>query len=144
MEYYFFTDVYADRHLIDFYIVSFKLKDKSCVITKEWEGKEYITEILDWEAFKENAYDIVLYEYGDEIGKFSDIELALIEAYRMACIEAGRYMPKTIEPALGIGNPPLEILKRAFPFDYKPEVFPKDLDKYLEDLVKKVDIEIAE
>ncbi len=144
MEYFFFPDVYADRYLIDFYVVSFKLRDKSCVITKEWEGMEYIVKILDWEAFKNSAYDIVLYEYGDEIGRFSDIELALLEAYKKSYIEARRHMPQNIEPALGMGNPPIEVLERVLPFEYKPEAFPQNLDNYLEELVKKVEVETTE
>ncbi|MFN3599282.1 MAG: hypothetical protein ACK4VK_06070 [Aquificaceae bacterium] len=144
MEYFFFPDVYADRNLIDHYVISFKLKDKSCVETREWEGREYIVKVLDWESFKKSAYDIVLYEYGDEVGRFSDVEIALSEAYKMACIDAGRQLPKTIEPALGIGNPPMEVLERVFPLDYKLEAFPKDLDKYLENLVKNLETETPE
>lgn len=144
MEYFFFPDLYADRYLIDFYVISFKLKDKSCIMTKEWEGREYITKVLDWEAFKNNAYDIVLYEYGDEIGRFSDIELALLESYKMAYMEAKRHAPKSIEPALGIGNPPIEVLERVLPFEYKIEAFPENLDVYLEELVKSVEVETTE
>ncbi len=144
MEFFFFPDVYADRHLIDSYVISFKLRDESCVITREWEGKRYITEILDWQEFKRNAYDIVLYEYGDEVARFSDIELALTEAYKMACMEASRRLPKRIEPALGLGCPPLDIVKRVFPFSFKLEAFPKDLNKFLDELVRNVEIETLE
>ncbi|MFN7064812.1 MAG: hypothetical protein ACK4OF_01485 [Aquificaceae bacterium] len=144
MEYFFFPDIYADRSLIDFYVISFRLRDKSCVETREWEGREYITKVLDWECFRRSAYDIVLYEYGDELGRFSDIELALSEAYRRACLEASRQIPRRIEPALGVGNPPREVLKRVFPLEYEPEPFPEDLDRYLEDLVKNLETETPE
>ncbi|MFN3471573.1 MAG: hypothetical protein ACK4LT_06385 [Aquificaceae bacterium] len=144
MEFFFFPDVYADRYLVDSYVLSFKLRNKACVKTREWEGREYITEILDWEEFKKSAYDIVLYEYGDEVARFSDIELALSEAYRMACIEASRRIPKVIEPALGIGSPPLDVLKRVFPFNFVHEAFPEDLNKFLDDLVKNLETETME
>ena len=107
-------------------------------------GREYITEVLDWEEFKKSAYDIVLYEYGDEVARFSDIELALSEAYRMACLEASRRIPKVIEPALGIGSPPLDVLKRVFPFNFTHEAFPEDLNKFLDDLVKNLETETME
>lgn len=125
MQFYFFTDVYAGRHLIDIYAVSFRLEDRSCVKTVEWEGREYIKEVLDWEVFKSSIKEIVLYEYGEEIARFSDIELALSEAYRMSCIEASKRMPKVIEPAFGPGNPPPEVVKRVFPLSYKPTPFRK-------------------
>ncbi len=144
MEFYFFPDVYADRYLIDAYIISFKLKDKSCVRTREWESREYVTEITDWETFKKSVHEIVLYEYGDEVARFSDIETALSEAYKMACLEASRRSPKVIEPALGIGNPPLEVVERVFPLSFKKEAFPKDLDKFLEDLIRNLEIETIE
>ncbi len=144
MELYFFPDVYADRYLVDSYIISFKLKDKSCVETRELEGREYVVQVHDWEAFKENAYDIVLYEYGDEVARFSDIETALSEAYKMACLEASRRIPKVIEPALGVGNPPIEVVERVFPLSFKAEAFPEDLDSFLDHLVKNVEIETLE
>ncbi len=144
MEFYFFPDVYADRYLVDAYIISFKLKDKSCVETRELEGREYVVQVHDWETFKEKAYDIVLYEYGDEVARFSDIETALSEAYKMACLEATRRSPKVIEPALGVGNPPIEVVERVFPFSFQPDAFPQDLDRYLDELVKNVEIETLE
>ncbi|MCS7170961.1 MAG: hypothetical protein N3D14_05570 [Aquificaceae bacterium] len=144
MEFYFFPDVYADRYLVDAYIVCFKLRDVSCVNTKEWEGRAYITEVLDWDTFKKNAYDIVLYEYGDELARFSDIGLALSEAYKMACLEASKRTPKVIEPALGLGSPPPEVLEKVFPLSYKPTNFPENLDAFLENLIKNVDVETLE
>lgn len=144
MEFYFFPDVYADRYLIDAYIVSFKLRDRSCIRTREWEGREYVVEVLDWEIFKENAHDIVLYEYGDEVARFSDIETALSEAYKMACLEASKRMPRVIEPALGVGNPPTEVLERVFPLSFRAEAFPEDLDRYLNELVKNLEVETLE
>lgn len=144
MEFYFFPDVYADRHLVDAYIVSFRLRDRRCIRTREWEGREYITEVLDWEAFKENAYDVVLYEYGDEVARFSDIEIALSEAYKMACLEASRRLPRAIEPALGLGNPPLEVIRKVFPISFSVEPFPEDLDGFLEELIKNLEVETLE
>lgn len=144
MQSYFFTDVYADRHLINIYAVSFSLEDESCVKTVRWEGKEYIREVLDWEVFKRSAKDIVLYECGDEIAKFSDIETALSEAYRMSCIEASKLMPKVIEPALGFDNPPPEVINRVFPLTYKLTPFPKNLNAFLDNLVKSVEVEDME
>ncbi|MCS6957890.1 MAG: hypothetical protein RMK75_05465 [Aquificaceae bacterium] len=144
MEFYFFPDVYADRYLVDTYIVSFKLRDKSCVKTREWESREYITEVLDWEAFKESAYDIALYEYGDEVARFSDIETALSEAYKMACLEASKRLPKVIEPAMGVGNPPKEVLDRVFPLSYRLENFPEDINAYLDNLIKNLEVETLE
>ncbi len=144
MEFFFFPDVYADRYLIDYYVVSFELRDTSCVHTVEVEGRKYISEVLDWEHFKENARSIVLYEYGDEVARFSDIETALKEAYKMACLEASRRMPKEIIPALGVGNPPLEVVKRVFPIAFELEEFPENLEAYLDNLVKQVQVETFE
>ncbi|MCS7262456.1 MAG: hypothetical protein NZ560_03460 [Aquificaceae bacterium] len=144
MEFYLFPDVYADRYLVDTYVISFRLKDRSCVRTVEWQGKQYIREVPDWEAFKRGAYQIVLYECGEEIARFSDIETALSEAYRMACLEASKRLPKVIEPALGLGNPPPEVVRRVFPLSYKPLPFPEDLKSFLEDVVKSVEVETIE
>lgn len=144
MDFYFLIDVYADRHLIDAYIISFRLYDKSCVRVAEYEGREYVVEVLDWEAFKKSAKEVVLYEYGDEIARFSDIEVALSEAYRMSCIEASKRMPKVIEPAIGIGNPPPEVVEKVFPLNYKLTPFPENLDSFLEELVKNLEIESFE
>ncbi|MCS6999033.1 MAG: hypothetical protein NZL86_06545 [Aquificaceae bacterium] len=144
MEFYFFPDVYGDRQLVDIYVISFRLDNKECVRTWEWEGREYIREVLDWEAFRNSAYDIVLYEYGDEIARFSNIEVALSEAYKMSCLEASKRLPKVIEPALGPGNPPIEVVKRVFPLSYKPTLFPEDLNSFLEDLVRNLQVETLE
>lgn len=144
MEFYFFPDVYADRYLIDTYIIAFKLADRSCVETRQWEGREYVVRVLDWETFKKSAYDIILYEYGDEIAQFSDIETALSEAYKMACLEASKRIPKVIEPAMGPGNPPPEVIQRVFPLQFRPEPFPDNLEAYLDHLVKNLEIETIE
>ncbi|RMH80637.1 MAG: hypothetical protein D6674_03105 [Acidobacteria bacterium] len=144
MEFYFFPDVYADRFLVDYYIVAFKLKDKGCVETREWEGREYITRVLDWECFKRSAYDIVIYEFGDELARFSDIETALSDAYKMACLEASRRVPSSIVPATGIGSPPVEVIKKVFPMPFDFEPFPEDVDSFLDQLVKKVEVQTIE
>jgi hypothetical protein len=143
MEFFFFTDVYADRYLIDYYIVSFKLFDESVVSTKEWEGRKYITDIKDWEAFKESAYDIVLYEFGDEVERFNDIETALRTAYRMAYTEASRRVPKSTLPSIGIGSPPIDVIKRVFPVSFEFEIFPEDLDLFLDRIVRETEEEIT-
>ena len=143
MEFFFFPDVYADRYLIDYYIVSFKLLDESMISTQEWEGRKYITDIKDWEAFKESAYDIVLYEFGDEVERFNNIETALKTAYRMAYTEASRRVPKSILPSIGIGSPPIDVIKRVFPVSFEFEIFPKDLDLFLDRIVKETEEEIT-
>lgn len=144
MEFFFFPDVYADRELIDFYIITFKLKDKRSVKTQKWEDREYIVEILDWQAFKESAYDIVLYEFGDEIARYDDIETALAEAYKMAYLSAQRLEPNDIVPAMGMGNPPLDLIKRVFPKPFHLDKFPEDLDSYLDQVVKSVELKVIE
>ncbi len=142
MEFFFFTDVYADKHLIDYYVVAFKLKDESAVETKEWEGKKYITHIKSWDAFKDSAYDIVLYEFGDEVERFTDIENALKTAYKMAYVEASRKIPKSVVPSIGIGSPPIEAIRKTFPAVFVFEPFPKDLDGFLERIVRESEGEI--
>jgi hypothetical protein len=141
MEFFFFTDVYADRHLIDYYIITFKLLDEGVVITKEWEGRKYITEIKNWEEFKRNAYDIVLYEFGDEVERFTDIETALRTAYKMAYTEASRKVPKSILPSVGIGAPPVDVIRRVFPVNFEFERFPANIDLFLEKIVKETEEE---
>ncbi|NPB08021.1 MAG: hypothetical protein GXN96_03735, partial [Aquificae bacterium] len=83
-ELFFFIDVYGDRELIDYYILSFKLEDLSSVELVKQSGKYYIRRVKDWEKFKESAKEIHLYEFGDEIERFGDIETALREAYKIA------------------------------------------------------------
>ncbi len=144
MEFFFFPDVYADRELIDFYIITFKLKDKGSVRTLMWEDKEYIVEVLDWQAFKNSAYDIVLYEFGDEVARYSDIETALSEAYKMAYISAQRLEPNDIVPAMGVGNPPVDVIKRVFPKPFRLDPFPQDLESYLDNLVRSVELKVTE
>ncbi|AAC06532.1 hypothetical protein [Aquifex aeolicus] len=144
MEFFFFIDVYADRELVDYYIVTFKLDDLSSVELTGSQGKYYIRGIRDWEKFKEEAYDITLYELGDEVDRFKDIETALREAYRIAIGEAVRRGAKNIVPAIGFGNPPPEVVERVYPEELKFEKFPEDLDAFLDRIVKEVSLETTE
>jgi hypothetical protein len=66
VELFFFPDVYADRELVDYYIVTFELEDLSCVEIMDLDGKHYIKEVLDWDLFRKRAKHIVLYELGDK------------------------------------------------------------------------------
>jgi len=143
MEFFFFLDVYADRQLIDYYILSFRLGNLKSVELKEWSGKSYIVGIRDWEKFKRTAYDIVLYELGDEIERFRDIETAFREGYKIAYREAARRGAKRILPAIGHGNPPVEIVKRFFPVEPEFERFPEDIDSFLEEIVKNTPREVS-
>ncbi len=138
MDFFFFPDVYADRQLIDYYVLSFKLRNTDMIRTKNLEGREYIVEILDWSAFKDSAYDIVLYEFGDEIDRYEDIEQAIRSAYSMAYAEALRSNPKSIQPAMGYGNPPLDVILRTFPAEVGFEPFPERLEEYLDNLVRDI------
>ncbi|NPA32782.1 MAG: hypothetical protein GXO04_04060 [Aquificae bacterium] len=141
MEFFFFIDVYADRELIDYYIVTFKLKDLSSVETTGQQGKLYIRRVKDWEKFKRDAYDIVLYELGDEIDRFSDIQTALREAYRIAIGEAVRRGAKRITPAIGFGNPPPDVVEKVYPEKLEFEKFPEDLDAFLDRIVRETFME---
>ncbi len=141
MEFFFFIDVYADRELIDYYIVTFKLKDTESVRLVGNSGKYYIKGVKNWEKFKEDAYDIALYELGDEIDRFKDIEEALREAYRIAIGEAVRRGAKKIVPAIGFGNPPVEVVERVYPEKLEFEKFPENLDEFLDRIVKETYIE---
>ncbi len=136
MEFFFFLDVYADRQLIDYYILSFKLGNLKTVELKEWSGKSYIVSIKNWERFKKSTYDIILYELGDEIERFGDIETAFREGYKIAYKEAARRGAKKILPAIGYGNPPPEVVERFFPVKPAFDKFPEDIEKFLEDIVK--------
>ncbi len=136
MEFFFFLDVYADRQLIDYYILSFKLGNLKTVELKEWSGKSYIVSIKNWERFKKSTYDIILYELGDEIERFRDIETAFREGYKIAYKEAARRGAKKILPAIGYGNPPPEVVERFFPVKPAFDKFPEDIEKFLEDIVK--------
>ena len=143
MEFFFFLDVYADRHLIDYYILSFKLGNLKSVELREWAGKRYIVRIKDWERFKRTTYDIVLYELGDEIERFINIETALKEGYAIAYREATRRGAKRIVPAIGFGNPPVEVVERFFPAPFEFERFPEDIDGFLEEIVRNTPSELS-
>jgi len=143
MEFFFFLDVYADRQLIDYYILSFKLGNLKSVDLKEWSGKSYITKIKDWERFRKTTYDIVLYELGDEIERFRDIETAFREGYRIAYREAARRGAKRILPAIGYGNPPVDVVKRFFPVEPEFERFPENIDLFLEEVVRNTPREMT-
>jgi predicted Fe-S protein YdhL (DUF1289 family) len=54
------------------------------------DGKHYIKEVFNWDLLRKSAKHIVLYELGDEIERFSDLEDALRTAYRLAYEEAMR------------------------------------------------------
>ncbi len=143
MEFFFFIDVYADRELIDYYIVTFKLKDIESVKIVGNSGKYYIKGIENWEKFKKDAYDIALYELGDEVDRFKDIEEALREAYKIAIGEAIRRGAKRIVPAIGFGNPPVEVVERVYPEKLEFEKFPEDLDEFLDRIVKETYMETS-
>ena len=143
MEFFFFLDVYADRQLIDYYILSFKLGHLKSVELKDWSGKNYIVGIKDWDKFKKHTYDIVLYELGDEIERFKDIETAFTEGYKIAYKEASRRGAKRILPAIGYGNPPAEIVERFFPVKPDFEKFPENIDEFLEEVVKNTPKELT-
>ncbi len=137
MEFFFFLDIYGDGELIDYYIISFKLNNLRCVEISNWSGKGYISKIKDWDTFKKNVSDIKLYEYGDEIERFTDIETALKEGYKIAYREASRRGAKEIIPAIGFGTPPLDIIEKVFPVEFKLDPFPKNLDNFLDNIVKR-------
>lgn len=141
MEFFFFIDVYADRELVDYYILTFKLDSLASVKVTGEKGKYYIRQVKDWEKFKKEAYDITLYELGEEIDRFTDIETALREAYKTAIGEAVRRGAKRIVPAIGFGNPPPEVVERVYPEKYEFEKFPEDLDAFLERIVKETFME---
>ncbi|WP_448588259.1 hypothetical protein [Thermocrinis sp.] len=138
MELFFFPDVYADRDLVDYYIITFELPNTSSVELMELEGKYYIKRVIDWERFKRDTRHVVLYELGDEIDRFSDIEEALKVAYKLAYEEAIRRGAKDILPATGVGNPPIDVIKKVFPTEFGLEVFPKNLETYLEHMVRNL------
>jgi len=110
---------------------------------KEWSGKSYITKIKDWERFRKTTYDIVLYELGDEIERFRDIETAFREGYRIAYREAARRGAKRILPAIGYGNPPVDVVKRFFPVEPEFERFPENIDLFLEEVVRNTPREMT-
>jgi hypothetical protein len=143
MEFFFFLDVYADRQLIDYYILSFKLGNLKSVELREWSGKSYIVRVKDWERFRRTTYDIILYELGDEIERFRDIETALREGYRIAYREASRRGARKVVPAIGYGNPPVDLVERFFPVPFEFEKFPEDIDSFLEEIVRSTPRELS-
>ncbi len=143
MEFFFFLDVYADRQLIDYYILTFKLRDITSVGMHKWNSRNYIREVKDWGRFVKTAYDITLYELGDEIERFRSVEEGLREGYKIAYKEASRRGAKEIVPAIGPGNPPVEVIKRVFPEEFHLQEFPKDLNKFLENIVKETAKEMS-
>ncbi len=144
MELFFFIDLYADRELIDYYILTFKLEDTESVELVGQSGKQYIRKVKDWEKFKASVKEIILYELGEEIERFKDIETALRESYRIAISEAVRRGAKKIVPAIGVGNPPPEVLEKVYPEKLEFEKFPEDLDAFLDRIVRETFIETGE
>ncbi|HHJ63714.1 MAG TPA: hypothetical protein ENJ61_02295, partial [Aquifex aeolicus] len=97
----------------------------------------------DWERFRKTTYDIVLYELGDEIERFKDIETAFREGYRIAYREAARRGARKILPAIGYGNPPVDVVRRFFPVEPEFERFPENIDRFLEEVVRNTPEEMT-
>lgn len=141
MDLYFYLDIYADRTLIDYYLVSFKLIKLDLIETRELNSSIYITKIYDWEEFKNNVSNITLHEYGDELKRFSDLELAMKEGYKLALRQANKISAKKIFPVTGPGCPPLEIINITFPANFETLIAPDrtNIDTFLEKIIKGID-----
>ncbi|NPB06108.1 MAG: hypothetical protein GXO03_00730 [Aquificae bacterium] len=144
MELFFFVDVYADRELIDYYIVNFTLEDPSSVELSTHAGKYYVRGIKDLERFKRSVKRAVLSELGEKVGEYETLEEALKEAYERAVSEAISRGAKEIVPAVGFCNPPPELIKEVFPLPYAFDPFPENLEAYLDELAKKVTGELRQ
>ena len=53
-----------------------------------------------------------------------------------------RQVPKSILPSIGIGAPPVDVIRRVFPVSFEFERFPADIDLFLEKIVKETEEEI--
>ncbi len=141
MDLYFYLDIYADKTLIDYYLVSFKLIKLDLIETRELNSSIYITKVYNWEEFKNNVSNITLHEYGDELKRFSDVELAMREGYKLALRQANKIAAKKIFPATGPGCPPLEIINITFPGNFETLIAPDktNIDAFLEKIIKGID-----
>jgi len=143
MKLFFYIDVYADRELVEDYVLTFELEDASCVELARHGGKSYVRKVKDWERFKESAKEVVLHEMGEELERFKDIEEGLRSAYRYAVKEAKRRGASSVVPAIGFCNPPPEVVEKVFPLPLRWESFPEDLEAFLEKVVREVSEGVA-
>ncbi len=135
MNLFFYLDTYVGEYLINFYMVSFKLVDLESVELVDFHGTKLISNILDWDSFKSSVGNIYLLEYGEAIERFFDIEEAIRAGYdaifELAKSSAG-HKPR---PVVGVGYPPLFIIKKLYPNVFEDMIFQESLDTFLEQLL---------
>ncbi len=140
MEFRFRAGLYVDGRVFFGYSTAFYLRDLTCVERRKLKRKYYIRQVKDWERFKESAFLVRLYDYnGLFVKHFANVEVALRSAYILSYRYAIRELKgREIVPCMGPDNPPLEVIERVYPFELKLTPFPKNLDHFLESLVRKL------
>lgn len=134
MNLFFYLDTYIGDYLVNFYMVSFKLVDLDCVEITDLNGTKLISNILDWDSFVSSVGNIYLLEYGEAIERFFDIEEAIKAGYD-AIFELAKSSTHKPRPVVGVGYPPIFLLKNLYPKLFEDMIFQDSLDKFLDQLL---------
>lgn len=132
MDLFFYLDTYVGEYLINFYMISFKLVDLDTVEIVDFHGSKLISDVLDWGSFSSSVGNIYLLEYGEPIERFFNIEEAIRTGYD-TIFEIASSVRKSFKPrpALGVGYPPLFILKKLYPNIFKDMIIQNSLEDFL-------------
>jgi hypothetical protein len=136
MDLYFYLDTYVGEYLINFYMISFKLLDLDSVEITDFYGSKLISNVLDWDSFVSSVGNIYLLEYGDPIQRFYDIEEAIKTGYDIT-FEISKSTSHNLKPrpVVGVGYPPLFILKKFYPDLFEDLILKDGLDTFLDRLL---------
>ncbi|MCS7083592.1 MAG: hypothetical protein NZL90_01230 [Aquificaceae bacterium] len=132
----FYADVFADRYLIHMYTIRFELPDVDYVeFYKDWN---FLRVVKDIDRLLKDANNVVVYEVNKRGRRSRNLGLALKSAYERVYEFASMCSIGQITPAIGVGYPPVELIRMVFPAPFELETFPDDLDNYLQNLVRSV------
>ncbi|MGC8678029.1 MAG: hypothetical protein ACP5UF_07455 [Hydrogenobaculum sp.] len=136
MDLYFYLDTYVGEYLINFYMVSFKLLDLDSVEITDFYGSKLISNILDWDTFSTSVGNIYLLEYGDPIQRFYNMEEAIKTGYDII-FEIAKSSTNVLKPrpVVGVGYPPLFLLKKLYPDLFEDMLFRQGLDEFLDQIL---------
>ncbi|GAB6078113.1 hypothetical protein [Hydrogenobaculum acidophilum] len=136
MELYFYLDTYVGEYLINFYMVSFKLLDLDSVEITDFYGSKLISNILDWDTFSSSVGNIYLLEYGDPIQRFYNIEEAIRTGYDIIfeiAKSSGQHLKP--RPVIGVGYPPLFLIKKLYPTLFEDMILKESIDEFLDQIL---------
>ncbi|MEN3034281.1 MAG: hypothetical protein ABDH18_04760 [Aquificaceae bacterium] len=130
----FYTDVFADRYLVHMCTVRFELYEIEYV--EFYKGWNFLRDVRDIDRLLKEAKNVMIYEINKPRRRARNLEIALKTAYEKVYAFASACSIGEVIPAIGVGYPPVDLIRRVFPAPFEFEAFPKDLDKYLKDLVR--------